>query len=226
MNPDNPSNGATASAQATGYSQAFAHIRMLVLGMGLAVQATAPAHAAPALSQLTTRLEQAHVIHAGFSQTKTLLALKRPLRSSGQLVFARGQGVLWLIEKPYQASYALSSDSVTEIAPDGSRKLRAAREAPALAQVGRVFQAIFQGDLKALEAHFTVIVDGDAEHWQVDLIPRPALQRFLKRIVARGGRFLEQVEVDEAQGDHTRIEFRDARLDAPLTATETALLRN
>lgn len=184
------------------------------------------AHAAPVLAQLSARLDKTEVIHAEFSQTKTLQALKRPLRTSGRVVFARGQGVLWLIEKPYQASYALGAETVTEIGPDGARRVRAAREVPALAQVGRVFEAIFQGNVRGLEEHFEVKVSGDTEKWRVDLTPKPALERFLKSIAARGGRFLDSIEVEETRGDRTRIEFHDARLDAPLSATEIRLLRN
>lgn len=194
-------------------------VAVLLLGHG-------KTHAAPALADLGARLDQAQVIHARFSQVKALQALKRPLKSSGRLVFARDKGVLWLIERPYQASYALTRETVTEIAADGSRKVRQARDVPALAQVGRVFQAIFQGDLNALEEHFTVTVSGEAERWRVELAPKPALRRFLKGINARGGRFIELIEIDEAEGDHTRIEFRDSRLDAPLTAEEVGLLRN
>lgn len=212
------------ATESLGSPQKNSRTLCLALLLGLAIPT--PARAAPALAQLTTRLDQAGVIHADFAQTKTLQALKRPLRTSGQMVFARGQGVLWRIEKPYQASYALSSESVTEIGPDGSRKVRAAREVPALAQVGRVFQAIFQGDTRSLEEHFEVTVSGDAEHWRVDLAPKPALARFLKGITARGGRFLDLIEVDEAQGDRTRIEFRNSRLDAPLSEAEARLLRN
>lgn len=201
-------------------------IRNILLALLIGIAAMPPAHAAPALAQLTARLDQSGVIHADFIQTKTLMALKRPLRTSGKLVFARGQGVLWRIEKPYQASYALNADSVTEVGPDGSRRVRAAREVPALAQVGRVFQAIFQGDIKGLEEHFEVTTSGDAERWRVDLAPKPVLARFLKGISARGGRFLDLIEVEETQGDRTRIEFRNSRLDAPLSESEARLLRN
>ncbi len=199
---------------------------IICLALLIGVAAIPPAQAAPVLSRLTARLDQAGVIHADFTQTKTLQALKRPLRTSGRLVFARGQGVLWLIEKPYQASYALSAERVTEIGPDGARRVRAAREVPALAQVGRVFQAIFQGDIKGLEEHFEVTVSGDAERWRVELAPKPALARFLNGINARGGRFLDLIEIEEAQGDRTRIEFRDSRLDVPLSEAEARLLRN
>lgn len=189
-----------------------------------ALIAPAPAHAAPALNQLAARLEQAAVIHAEYTQTKTLQALKRPLRTTGQLVFARGQGVLWRIDKPYQATYALNAERVTEIAPDGGRKTRQAKDVPALAQVGRVFQAIFQGDLGELEQHFLVAVSGDAEAWRVDLAPKPALARFIRGIRASGGRYLDRIEVEEGQGDLTRIQFQNTRTDLPLTPAEAALL--
>ncbi|HNI82955.1 MAG TPA: outer membrane lipoprotein carrier protein LolA [Rhodocyclaceae bacterium] len=196
----------------------------LCLGLWLAVTSLA-GDAAPNLAQLATKLDKAGVIHAGFAQTKILQALKRPIRTSGRMVFARGQGVLWQIDKPYQASYALSAEHVVEIGPDGSRKVRAAREVPALAHIGRVFEALFQGDAAALEQYFQVTVGGSPERWRVDLAPKPELVRFLKGISAQGGQFLDSIEVHEAQGDVTRIEFRDSRLDAPLTDAEARLLR-
>lgn len=201
------------------------HFLTISLGVLLYLLGSTSSHAAPSLAQLATRLDQAGVIHADFVQTKTLQALKRPLRTAGRMVFARDQGVLWRIDKPYQASYALSAERVVEIGPDGGRKVRAAREVPALAQIGRVFGALFQGDAAALEQYFQVTVGGSAERWRVDLAPKPELARFLKGISAQGGQFLETIEVHEAQGDVTRIEFRDSRLDVPLTEAEARLLR-
>lgn len=208
-------------------SRFLAHLlgAALCLGFVLVAGRTAQADAATTLSQLGARLDQAGVIHADFVQTKTLQALKHPLLTSGRMAFARGLGVLWRVEKPYQVSYALSDERVIEVDPDGNRKVRAARDVPALAQIGRIFQAIFQGDIGALEGYFQVTVGGSQEHWQVDLTPKPELARFLKGIQAQGGQFLDRIEVREAQGDVTVIEFRDSCLDQPLTDTEARLLR-
>jgi hypothetical protein len=198
----------------------------LFFGIAFSLAGALPAHAASPLAQLADRLEQSGIIHADFIQTKTLQALKRPLRTSGQIVFVRGEGVLWRIDKPYQASYALTPDTVTEVGPDGTRKVRPAREVPGLAQVGRVFEAIFQGNINSLEEHFDVTVSGNADHWRVELAPKPALKRFLTGINAQGGRFLDLIEVNEAQGDRTRIEFANPRMDALLSEADAHLLRN
>lgn len=186
------------------------------------------ASAAPtsgALDALAARLAGATAIHAGFEQTKTLAALKRPLRTSGRIVVVRGAGILWRIEKPYQASYALTPETVTEIGPDGLRKVRAAREVPALANIGRVFEALFAGDLTRLDTHFTVTSRGDSERWHITLAPKPALAPFLRGIEASGGAFLETIEVSEARGDLTRIDFTQAALDQPLSDADAQLLR-
>jgi hypothetical protein len=168
------------------------------------------------LTPLLAQIEQTKVIQAEFVQTKTLQALKHPLRTSGRLVVVRGQGVLWQIDRPYRATYLIATDSVLEIGADGSRRIRKAREVPALAQTGQVFQAIFQGDTRALEAYFEVRIQSGASRWQVDLTPKPMLTRFLKAISARGGRFLDAIDIEEGGGDTTHIEFRNTLLDAPI----------
>ncbi len=173
-----------------------------------------------ALAHLTERLDQVRLIQAEFTQTKTLLALKRPLKTSGRLVFMRDKGVLWRIEKPYQASYLLGPDTVVEITPDGHRRVRPVQEVPALAQVGNVFQAIFRGNLQSLENHFNVRADANAATFQVVLDPKPPVARFLKRITARGGQFLDGIDIEETSGDRTRIEFTGTRLDTPLADTD------
>lgn len=201
--------------------------RMAAIGIATLALAGGASEAAatPPLDALAARLSDATVIHADFDQTKTLAALKRPLRTSGSIVFVRGAGVLWRIDKPYQATYALTVDTVTEIGPDGTRKVRAARDVPALANVGRVFEALFAGDLKRLEEHFAVAVSGTAEAWRVELTPTPTLAPFLNRILANGGAFLERIEVHEARGDHTRIDFIRSSLDRSLSDTDALLLR-
>lgn len=196
----------------------------LVLGLTLAPPVVASSVATGnALSPLLARLDQTRVIQASYVQTKTLQALKRPLVTHGKLVFVRDRGVLWRIDKPYRASYLLGTDSVTEIAADGRRKLRGVNEVPALAQIGKVFQAIFQGDIQALSNYFEVSRQGDDAHWRLELAPKPQLARFLKSIHAQGSNFLERLDLVEASGDRTRIDFSDSQLDTPLDAADQAL---
>ena len=213
-------------------SKTFARLMVLPALLFLVIlrPAAGEPNATPAAEQhltpLLAQIEQTRVIQAEFVQTKTLRALKRPLRTSGRLVVVRGQGVLWQIDRPYRASYLIDTDSVLEIGADGSRRVRKAREVPALAQTGLVFQAIFQGDIRALEAYFEVHSQTGTAQWQVDLTPKPMLARFLEGISARGSRFLDSIDIEESGGDTTHIEFRNTLLDAPIADADREFFRH
>ena len=194
-----------------------------ILVLGLAPLQSVSATEAQALSPLLARLDKTNVIQASFTQTKILHALKRPLLTYGNIVFMRDKGVLWRIDKPYKAAYLLGPDSVTEVFADGRRRVRGINEVPALAQVGKVFQAIFQGDTQVLSNYFEIARHGDAARWRLELNPKPQLAQFLKSIQAQGGEFLDRLDIAEANGDLTRIEFNNSRRDTPLSVPDQAL---
>lgn len=196
---------------------------LLILALGLTHLQSVSAAEAQALSPILARLDKTKVIQASFTQTKTLRALKRPLVTHGNIVFMRDKGVLWRIDKPYKAAYLLSPDSVTEVFADGRRRVRGINEVPALAQVGKVFQAIFQGDTQVLSNYFEITHHGDATRWRLELKPKPQLAQFLKSIQAQGGEFLDRLDISEANGDLTRIEFSNGRIDASLDAADIVL---
>lgn len=195
-------------------------MRMLPL-LFLAVPAAA---ALPA--NLTAHLKQAALVHLDFTQTRTLAALTRPLKASGAMVLARDQGVVWSLRKPVVMTYVIGPKGLLVVDGDGRRERRTAREAPMVVQMGKVLQAISQGDLGILEGLFDARGSGSAERWEVELVPRAGsgAASFVKRIRLDGGRFIDRVRVEEAGGDRMELAFANQRLDAPLTPAEAALL--
>jgi outer membrane lipoprotein-sorting protein len=202
---------------------AFAFVAFLATA-ALPPSASAADSASTFPPAVSARLAQAAVVRAGFTQIKTLAALRRPLTTHGELVFARGHGVIWQIEAPYRIGYAITPETVTELAPDGTRTVRSARELPALAQVGRVFEALFSGDTGALDTQFTIAASGDELAWRLELTPIAPLDRFLTRIRAEGGAFITHIEVEERGGDHTRIDFTNPQRGQTLSPAEAQLL--
>ena len=191
----------------------------LSLFAGLALSAQAPGPEA-----LTAHLREAAVVHLAFHQTRTLAALSRPLRSSGSLVLARDLGVIWELQKPVAMTYVMGPKGLLVVAGDGRRERRTARDAPVVAQLGRVFQALVQGDLKGLEAFFTVEGGGGPEAWELTLRPRPRAEAFVKRVQLWGGRGIDRIRIEEPGGDHLEIAFDQVRLADPLTGAERGLL--
>jgi hypothetical protein len=206
---------------------ALVSVRRALLALA-ACCACAPLGAAePAtLAQIAAQMGQHAVVRADFTQTRQMAIMKRPLVSSGRVLYARGHGVLWQAEQPNRTSYALGEDRIDEIGPDGTRRERGVREVPGLSQVSRVLRALFDADTAALQQHFELSLRGDASRWELDLKPRqPQLAQFLSSLQVSGGRFVEAVRLDEASGDVTQIQFRNSKsADAP-NAEELQLLR-
>jgi hypothetical protein len=175
-------------------------------------------------SGLTAHLAEAACIHLDFSQTRTLAALSRPLKASGSLVLDRDKGVIWALQHPVALTYVMGPRGLLVVNGDGSRERKSAREAPMVAQMGQIFQALAKGDWHALDAYFTVTGEGRPERWEVNLTPNAQAAAFVKHIRLNGGRFIDRIRVDEAAGDRTELVFQHQTMDAPLTGAEAALL--
>ena len=187
-----------------------------------ALAAPAPAQGAP--DALTAHLKDAALVHLDFTQTRHLAALSRPLKASGSMVLAPDKGVIWALAKPVAITYVIGPKGLLVVNPDGSQERKGARETPMVAQMGRIFQAVAQGDWQSLEGLFSVSGAGSPERWSVTLQPKPQAAPFLKRIRLDGGRFVERIRIDEAGGDRQELAFEHQRTDAPLTPAEAKLL--
>lgn len=183
-----------------------------------------PILAAPLPSGLTDHLREAAVVHADFTQVRTLAALSRPLKSGGSLVMARNRGVIWSVARPLSMTYVMGPKGLMMVDGEGRRERKSARDLPVVGQMGRIFQSMVEGDWKALESHFTVKGTGTPARWEVVLSPTSATAGFLKRIQLSGGRYVERILIDEAAGDRMEITFQRQRTDAPVTPAEDRLL--
>ena len=178
---------------------------------------------APLPGNLTAQLKQAAIIHLDFTQTRTLAALSRPLKASGSLVLTRDKGVIWALKRPVAITYVMGPKGLM-VVNGGVRERKTAREAPMVAQMGQIFQALAQGDWQVLETYFTVTGQGGEGHWEVNLLPRPQAAAFVRRVRLDGGRFIDRIRVEEAAGDRMELLFQHQTTSAPLTGDEAELL--
>jgi len=220
-------------------SRLLARLAAIAASVGVAAALALPASAADTdtLALIGAQIEQHAVVRADFTQSKQMAALKRPLLTSGHLVFSRRHGVLWQIEQPYRMSYVLGEDRIVEIAADGTRRERGLREVPGLAQVGRVFRALLGANTVALREVFNANVRGDASKWEIELKPRqPQLAQFLSGLTLSGGSFVDSIRINEAggsesggegggerNGDTTLIRFRNSHAAEAPSAAELQL---
>lgn len=172
-------------------------------------------------AHLTQRLDQAPILRADFIQEKSMAAFKRPLQTRGRLVFARGKGVIWVIESPIKLTYVLAEDRIVEIGEDGISQVRTARDIPGLAQVASLFRALLGAQTDVLAENFTVTPEGTLDAWRLVLVPKPGpLAQAMREIRMSGGRHVDRIRIEEANGDSSTLVFRNTSVDRVLAPTE------
>jgi len=177
----------------------------------------------PLLERFASQIGQQPLLRATFTQTKTMAALKRPLQSSGSMIYAKDAGVWWQLEQPLRVGYVLSETQVIELAADGTRKVRSAKEVAGLAQMSRVFRALLGSNVAALQEIFTLETKGTEASWEMVLVPKSAqMAQAISRITLAGGKSIGSIQIQEAGGDSTKIVLMPVLGAASLTTAEMA----
>jgi outer membrane lipoprotein-sorting protein len=177
------------------------------------------------VSQIAAHLAQAKGVRSQFTQTQTLAAMKQPLVSNGTLLFLRERGVLWQIDTPYKATYAITDAGVVQIDAAGHRvNARSAQGTRGVAQVSKMMRAMLGGDLSALYSQFDVSAEGSAAQWRMRLTPnQPQLAQSIKGLDMSGGDYLQSLRITLANGDVTKLEFANSTAVAEPTPDERSL---
>ncbi|MDR5735792.1 outer membrane lipoprotein carrier protein LolA [Caballeronia sp. LZ025] len=181
------------------------------------------------VSQVTSRLGQVKGVHAQFTQTQTLAAMKQPLVSTGAFVFYRERGVIWRVLTPYKATFVITDAGVAEVDANGKRigtkSVQGVQGVRGVAQVSKMMRAMLGGDLSALYSQFDVDAQGSPSQWALLLKPnQPQLAQSIKGLHMKGGAFLQSLRIELANGDVTQIDFTQSEALDDVPAAERGLL--
>ncbi len=160
-----------------------------------------------------------------FEQTKTLKGFRNPLVSKGEFLVARGQGVWWHTQQPFESTLVVTKTRLFTRNADGSaNNLMDAQAEPGLQQVNELVFSLLSADLDVLADKFTIVAQPvGAAGWTLVLTPRdPNLAKFLVRATLAGERDVQTVRIEEARGDATQIRFSHQVPSNALTTDEAA----
>jgi hypothetical protein len=200
-------------------------LRGLVLAPLLLAALPATAADGEALARIRARLDANPQLRADFVQTRRSPDLERPSVSRGRMLVWGREGVVWETHQPVKGTVALRPDTTIVIDARGGRTARKAQDDAVAARIGRVLRALLQGDTETLEKWFRVAAQSEGARWSITLTPhRGPLASFIESMQVGGGEYLEAVDIREAGGESTRIEFGNHRAAAPLSESERSLL--
>lgn len=173
------------------------------------------------LRQIAGAQKRVDTLEASFRQEKTSGLLAAPEVSLGTFVFSRPNRAVWRYEKPKAIEMLVSDGWLTTWYPELNRAERV--------EVKRYEERIFRylgataGAIADLDSYFEFrLVNVKAEPYYT-LILTPKNERVASRVrrmevrVDRASYLTTALDYTEGDGDRTRYEFSDIRVNAPLS---------
>jgi hypothetical protein len=169
--------------------------------------------AADLLVDIGARLVKTETTEGRFRQEKKIRVLKKPLISTGLFVYHRSKGVIWQTLEPVPSMLVVNQTRL--LTTQGEQTLPPA--------FGRVFTAMFGGDLQTMKEGFDISGANDKSAWKLQLKPKDALlQKVITAMQLTGNQELQQIEIEEANGNFTRITFEQITHPETLTPAQEA----
>lgn len=173
------------------------------------------------LEELQQRFSQVPVLRADFAQQRTISGMAQPLNSSGNLLIAQQQGLWWQQEKPFSLTLLLTEKRMVQIMAGQEPQVVTADNNPQMFQFNSLLSALFHADRKVLEENFALdFKDLGKGAWKLVLTPRVSpLNRLFRSITLNGETFLNNIDINDMQGDATHIRFFNQKT-TPATLTD------
>lgn len=166
------------------------------------------------LDDLQQRFTEQPMIRAHFDQTRTIKDLPQPLRSQGQMLIARDQGLLWDQTSPFPMQLLLDDKRMVQVINGQPPQIITAENNPQMFQFNHLLRALFQADRKVLEQNFRVeFADKGEGRWTLRLTPTTTpLDKIFNTIDLAGQTYLESIQLNDKQGDRTDIALTQHQL--------------
>lgn len=166
------------------------------------------AETSPVIGEIADRLDATPVVRVAFTQTRHMEILSKPIRTEGRLVFSEGQGIAWLIEKPFPTKLALTDTHVTEWGDKDERMRSPLSTRPRLASLVSFLIPLLAGNFDELDEDFLVEASLTDGGWQVILTPKAGIMgKVISSIDIAGDSVVREVSVRESGGDWTQLSF-------------------
>ncbi|WP_318507068.1 LolA family protein [Photobacterium leiognathi] len=210
----------------TRFSYGFKRALKATLAASVLSLTSLSAHAIT-LEQLQKNLSSTPLVRGDFTQKREMAMFDQPLLSSGQFLLSAKNGLWWHQTQPMPVSLVLTQDKLSQQFDNQPAQVLSASDNPMVFYFSHVFLSLFKGDTSQLTEQFDLslkeIKDSTTNNqWQLVLTPKAApLDKVFSKIEIEGGKFINELELDEIRGDKTIITFSQQKTTpATLTSEE------
>jgi outer membrane lipoprotein-sorting protein len=167
-----------------------------------------------------------NTLQSDFRQEKTLAILSNTEVSTGRFVYSKPNNVLWTYDAPKRVTMLIANGVLTTYYPD----LRKAERIEVKQYQDRIFRYMgASGAIDELGAwfNFTFTNTSDKPYFVLDLDPKSKTVakrvRHLRIYIDRKTFLTTQFEYTEGDGDKTRYEFTNVKVNAPVESSRFSL---
>ncbi|NJQ21138.1 outer membrane lipoprotein carrier protein LolA [Pantoea sp. LS15] len=180
-----------------------------------------PLVSAVTLDELQQRFTEQPVVRAHFEQVRMIKDMPQPLRSQGEMVIARDNGLLWDQKAPFPMTLLLDDKRMVQTINGQPPQTITADNNPQMFQFNHLLRALFQADRKVLEENFRInFKDLGEGRWSLVLTPTTTpLDTIFSTLDLGGATYLESIRLNDKQGDRTDITLSNHRL-TPASLTD------
>jgi hypothetical protein len=170
-------------------------------------------------------LGKAKVLTGRFVHQKHLAEVPQPLLANGEFTYARGLGVYWHTQQPFDSVFILTQQGIVQ-RDEGAETVRLlAQDQPAVRVIADIFLALFTLDVTSLSSTFDLFGKSQGERWIVGLRPKSAtIGSVFKQATITGAKDVEQVVLVDAHGDRTIIDLKDTQYSSAAPGAAVAAL--
>lgn len=163
------------------------------------------------MAQFKNNFVRPQFLRGNFTQTKVLKEINRKFVTKGEFVFSIKDGLAWKTKEPFENNLIFTRDKLIKVEADGTKTVLDNNQA-AFQEISGIFQALFSADYVKLEEYFKIYLAKDQNKWIIGLKPNSeTISQVVNRITLRFGTTVEQILLEEENGDYTLIEFSNVK---------------
>ena len=179
------------------------------------------------IKKVQEQQKKTSTIQADFRQEKELAMMAKPEVSTGTFVYSKPNNVLWSYDAPKRVQMLIAGGTLTTYYPD----LNKAERIDTTRYEDRIFKYLgaSTGAIDELSKYFdfTFTDKASSATWMLDLNPKSiAIARRVKHIkiwIDKKTYLASKIEYIEGDGDTTRYEFTNVRINQPVEQSRFVL---
>ena len=165
---------------------------------------------------LTQAAASMQCMNCRFTQQKTMAMLTEPTVSEGLMVYNAPNKMRWEYTSPYAFALVVNGDKITKTT-DGNEEILDAKSGRMYQGIVSIIMSSATGQKLFDKSMFDVEIIDDGDFWRADMKPKKnSMKRMFTMLTfyfSKNDNIINKVEMTEASGDVTTIQFYDMKIN-------------